>query len=477
MVHATCDGLKSVVRTKVSKSASGKVPDAVGPSCRTKATRVMSHKRRKKSNVPMGSMHPSVKLAQGWTSRGEQVEEIRAQFMLCYSLKQEIQPSTPTGEPSNQGGDRRQTEEVAGIVDDVAPANVKRSSRPWEWSTKDCEDVLAGAIGLFSQDIMDDITLSCELDHDVVVGDDHAAMSPGTPSAAPGSGGSPSAPTSAGGAVVSQAESMRRKPKRSSRREPESVETPPASLSEKETDGKNEASVTVSRLDEPEREEHQEPQIQEPPTPPTPPTPQQPQQRKSLPRKRVKPSNSSRREVQQARRRRHSAPPKARVTVTSDDIIKEDERKARELNAELNRNPRRVTSQGAGAPASLDRRLAKGQWCGDERVGDCSGEGGLQSGLGNDGGAACESGSQRCRGGIDKWPFFVGASLEVWWEDAWYRCTMSSVSTTDKLGILEFLPYRRKGRAWGREYSTELDVSEWVDAGNFAEPGTHLKWD
>lgn len=72
----------------------------------------------------------------------------------------------------------------------------------------------------------------------------------------------------------------------------------------------------------------------------------------------------------------------------------------------------------------------------------------------------------------------TGANVEVWWEDAWYRCTVASLTASEGelMGVLEFLPYRAKSRKRTREYSTKLNLSNWVHAGHLTRPGTNLQW-
>lgn len=73
----------------------------------------------------------------------------------------------------------------------------------------------------------------------------------------------------------------------------------------------------------------------------------------------------------------------------------------------------------------------------------------------------------------------VGSCAEVWWDDAWYRCSLHSVSADGARGVLEFLPGKtpRKRRRSGREFSMELDIDEWVRVGHLVRPKTHLAWD
>lgn len=71
--------------------------------------------------------------------------------------------------------------------------------------------------------------------------------------------------------------------------------------------------------------------------------------------------------------------------------------------------------------------------------------------------------------------FGEGTKAEVWWDDGkWYRCSIFSVSARGRYGVLEFFPTRQTTRP--REYSTELDLGLWIREGHLVQPGSHLKW-
>lgn len=146
-------------------------------------------------------------------------------------------------------------------------------------------------------------------------------------------------------------------------------------------------------------------------------------------------------------------------------ICTDDEREAKELSAVLNRNVPRQGRQPdlkdfppeAGPEEQPKENDAARSVTGTE--------------LGKDNGAGLNHPWISC--GLN---FGKGTLVEVRWDDQrWYRCSINSVSAGGRYGVLEFLPYRRKHH--GREYSTQLELDSWIQAGNLVLPGTHLKWD
>ena len=156
----------------------------------------------------------------------------------------------------------------------------------------------------------------------------------------------------------------------------------------------------------------------------------------------------------------------------------DDEQEARNLSALLNRNsPRRglkstrdgVRSEGSDTKISEgDRRAAGGEIRCDLGIsGDSPNTVHASCTLNGNGTHLCAS------KGV---ALGKGSSAEVLWDDRkWYRCTLSSISAAGTHGVLEFLPYRRRNHA--REFSGQLDLKEWIRAGKLVLPGTHLKWD
>lgn len=157
----------------------------------------------------------------------------------------------------------------------------------------------------------------------------------------------------------------------------------------------------------------------------------------------------------------------------------DDEQEARNLSALLNRNrPRRgltSTRDGVrpGAPDTNnpeeDPRAAGGEiWCDLGNGGRDSPTAGHDSCTLNGGGGHLRASKGKALG--------KGSAVEVLWDDRkWYRCTLSSISAEGTTGVLEFLPYRR--RNYSREFSGQLELEEWILAGKLVLPGTHLKWD
>lgn len=157
----------------------------------------------------------------------------------------------------------------------------------------------------------------------------------------------------------------------------------------------------------------------------------------------------------------------------------DDEKEARHLSALLNRNrPRRglkSTRDGARPEGSdtnnveEDPRAAGGEiWC-DLGNSGCEAPTAVHASCTLNGGEGhlCASKGKA----LGK-----GSAVEVLWDDRkWYRCTLSSISAEGTHGVLEFLPYRRRNHS--REFSSQLELEDWILAGKLVLPGTHLKWD
>lgn len=167
--------------------------------------------------------------------------------------------------------------------------------------------------------------------------------------------------------------------------------------------------------------------------------------------------------------------PSSRSRSTADD-----EQEARNLSALLNRNmPRRGTKSPSDDSARSEGSdpVSRG---GDWRAAG----GGIRCEVGNTGSGSPTPVRTSCvlKGGKGNLCTSKGAALgkgsaaEVLWDDRkWYRVTLSSISAEGTHGVLEFLPYRRRNHS--REFSSQLELGDWVRAGKLVLPGTHLKWD
>ncbi|CAM9708331.1 unnamed protein product [Ascophyllum nodosum] len=162
----------------------------------------------------------------------------------------------------------------------------------------------------------------------------------------------------------------------------------------------------------------------------------------------------------------------------------EDEKKARELSAALNRNiPRRGRFQRNPDIAEGERELETGD---KERLTKSKSLGKskrsvslMRKRLAIDTGAVpFDPTAPRNDLEVHPWisaglDFEPGTEAEVWWEDGqWYKCRISKTSHEGRCGELEFLPHRRKTIA--REFSAELDLDELIRDGHLVLPGTHL---
>ena len=157
----------------------------------------------------------------------------------------------------------------------------------------------------------------------------------------------------------------------------------------------------------------------------------------------------------------------------------DDEQEARNLSALLNRNmPRR----GSKSPSDGVRSEGSGTISQGEDWRSSGGDIRCEVGNNSSGSPTPVRTSYILKGGKGNLCANKGTALgkgsaaEVLWDDRkWYRVTLSSISAEGTHGVLEFLPYRRRNHA--REFSSQLELGDWVRAGKLVLPGTHLKWD
>lgn len=396
-----------------------------------------------------GSMHPSVFVAETWTSTGEQMEEERARQAVYLTENME------TG--------RRQslTKTVANEMDSAdKPFAMQRARRPWEWSAKDCEVVLVDALSctpqprrenkVSSQDRSGKTHESVDETYDIDGSGESTNVESGW------------APRPKGGFAKGSVGIDEQQPPShqvrdgmdspTGRRAKEALIPEPLRCSGSgSVDDLRFASPNNAGSDACAAATHQNH------------TSRGHEQTERTP---VSGSNKTRKGTADS--------PTCSVTFGQ----KTDEVTARALSTELNRNvPRRRrscrgnrTAQDAGT--SLVQKAAAG---GAIRTTQLSGKAdprdvraAVAAGHGLDGHPWTSKGLDFC----------AGTTAEVWWDDAWYRCRLSSIAAGGRLGVLEFLPSNPRKKSRGaREYSTQLELDEWISSGHLVLPGNHLQWD
>lgn len=445
-------------------------------------------KKRKKSSK--ATSDPSVQLAKEWTDRAEQAEERRAREPeYTTPLWEEATYVTPTGTTTPASSTADVTRWLAlplaggtgdyltGAPESIAPAKMRTANRPWEWSAKDCRDLLVDANDSDAQ-TGSDVGVNGEgekaSDGECTAKEVSVSLdSEGTLSETASTRAYPSDCSNARSGSQHARSRGRSCPPAGTKRRLQ--QEPPRPLRTKNASGKGGVNIPPERV-ETAVDEFEPPKGR-------------PNRNKSM----STPFNPSPREVPQQRtilRRRHdpqgittvskSQPANAGVRFASQ--MAEDERKARELSAELNRNcPRRGAraeekhrqSSRSLSPFKLPQSAEEDRDIGGDKV-EHIGRGSLRSRNAEDGrSTGGVNGGWRMRG--DSWFKNVGAVAEVWWGKAWYRCVLDSVTEGGKLGVLEFLP--SNNRRIGRMYSLELDLDEWIRVGHLVRPKTHLGWD
>lgn len=170
VVCTSTDSLRPEIGGKPKQPGTGKKSphlDATTSVSARARTGGRSTKTKQKSSRTMSRpIHPSVGKARAWTNKAEQAEELRAREAryVCPSLAiVSISSSSASGpiastitqvagglDDSSRGGDVR-----AGVATgNTEPARLKRAKRPWEWSAKECRDLLGDAGSSQAQDVV-----------------------------------------------------------------------------------------------------------------------------------------------------------------------------------------------------------------------------------------------------------------------------------------------------------------------------------
>lgn len=414
-------------------------------------------KKRKKASA--GPAHPSVVDAGLWTSRQEQMEEVRAREPLY---------STPrTGESGVDAVPARLSEGAS-----ASSGAMRRARRPWEWSAKEC-DMRVDALSC-PKLVSDPASL------EEAKSDDGSAVldALGNGRSASGDEGDGLEETEeAGDEFFSQEQPSRRIRARSNTSK---GRRSAGSGSINRHSGAGSIMPLRAGDDSATREEASS------------------HERKPIERTAFRGQTNP----------RETADPTDGVSSNAnlDDPggrtnTVEDERTAKELSAELNRNSPRGhrssesqlgnasarSSSSTGSGSDDDESEARDRARQSTETGDKTADSAIRSRLvintdsSNSLVSTIENTTSRKRVKGHPWAskgltFGNGTTAEVWWDDGkWYRVRLSSVSADGKHGVLEFLPYPRKTRA--REFSTLLDLDEWISDGHLVLPGTHIVWD
>lgn len=488
---------------------------AADPSVRLKNGKNATKKRKKPSRpASAGADHPSVVMAGAWTSRQEQIEEVRAREKV-YQYSAPAAENVGAKVAAVKGGDK--TSVGSKGRDGVLAGTMQRARRPWEWSANDCEAVLVDVLSCPTAPARL-ILARLESEGEPAAHCLNTFDKEGESTKRTGEmGWFSSMMVAAGGGEDDQ-----------------SAEQPTLHRVRDSLNCTTEARAVTEDLPEPVGSSSKLPLGESGVVADLACTNDvgaaTQQDSRSHTRGKIKG-----REVRGKKQPRGNARSTARaglltasnMSAESVDAVEEDERKARELSAALNRNrPRRRRSQGEHGEVMTERGsgekvLESSRRCKtavDEREGkEASGAlnrnrsrpgrpsflKGLVAGEASEGRSKSE-GRTSTRvtrtnvvdaGAVDNtsddenettakahpWisrglHFGKGTTAEVWWDNGrWYRCSVSSVSAGGRYGVLEFLPHRRKSGA--REYSTQLELDKWILAGHLVRPGTHLEWE
>lgn len=482
-IAKTPNGLVSIkstpVRTKTGKDGLKK-KSRKSTSARVKVGNGGMTRKRKKSS--RATVDPSVQVAKECTDKTEQAEEHRArepkyatplvEEVTCVTSTIAIGTTARASPTAEMAGQLTLPLQVEGTADRftkatecIAPVQRKRANRPWEWSAKECRDRLGdpndcdaqtgfdvgekGDGGKASEEectveevlvSLDSEETSSERGNTHPLTSDCSNISGGFQRARPRGRSSPPVETN-----LSRQEEI------------------PYPLRNKNASGKSGIDVPPERVELTVNEA--EPNNGRPNRKVSMSTRVNPSQREELQQRASLCCRCDPADVAPVSK---SQPEDARERYASQ--LAEDEKKARELSAELNRNrPRR-----GGRTGEKHLRCAED----DGDVGDDKeehiGRGSLRFRKTEDARSPGVMKSGWRKHGTS-WFKNVGAAAEVWWGKAWYRCVLYSVAAGGTLGVLEFLP--SGNRRVGRMYSMELDLDKWIQDGHLARPKTHLKWD
>lgn len=484
-IKTDTSSIKSTTRignTKHDQKSSG-LPST--PS-RTKEKRRME--KRKKSR---GSGHPSVVIATLWTNRQEQVEEVRAREAIYGAPRSDVPAVQASG--TKKGPCAWWMERVRTDKSKSKP----KAGRPWEWSAQDCEALMFNTTS-HSDESGDRSPKSLETRVSVTPRSPCAVTPVRSANDATGDGLSKSNSVKGLGRDCKSAE------------ESQPHVEPPARRVRGRCKGSTEMKMTEAIGRGKGFQSSSEVGTSTVSASGTCLVAEQ----GGMPVKRIKHSSASSskatsKEGSESEMNDSDFGPSNPLSATStrkDET--ENEQKARELSAALNRNhPRRGKSQWYGRDrahsdesdvtiAELSAVDPKFEYSGKE---DASGKEQLR-GRGSNGKSErgttfkckrvaenstpleniCDPAMSRKELKVHPWikaglKFGLGTTAEVWWDDGkWYRCRISKISCGGRNVELEFLPYRRKIIA--REFSPDLDLDELIQDGHLVLPGTHLEW-
>lgn len=455
---------------------------------RTKEKRKMG--KRKKST---GSGHPSVVIATSWTNRQEQVEEVRAREAIYRAPRSDV--------PAVQASGTKKSP-FAWWMESVRtdPSKSKpRAGRPWEWSAQDCEALMFNTPS-HSNGIGDQPSKTLETTESVTPSSP-CAVAPASSANGVAEDGQPQSNSVKGhGRECKSAESL-------------SQVKPPARRVRGRCKGSTEMKITEGIGRGKGFQASSEVGTSTVSTSDT----RLVAEQGSMPVKRMKHSSASSskatsKEGSESQVDDSALGPSNPLSASSvRKDATEDEQKARDLSATLNRNrPRRGRSQwydrdsahsdesdvtiaelsvvdpkfrNSGKQDASGKQQQRGRGTGVKsgrsttfkckRVAENSTP--LES-ISVSGDPAVSRNELKVHPWIKAGlKFGLGTTAEVWWDDGkWYRCRISKISCEGKNVELEFLPYRRKVIA--REFSPDLDLDELIQDGHLVLPGTHLEW-
>ena len=455
---------RSTTQASASTSSSSTRPKGKGKA-----------KKRKTAKISKVSDHPSVVIATSWTDRQEQFEEVRAREAV-YCSQRSVAVAVDTLD-THDDSKPRWTESVG-----IDKAGSKpRVRRPWEWSAQDCQTLMYHAPPRPKE--------APEQSLEERLGSDDESAAPGSSCA--------TKPASLPGDVTKEmlfpkrpANVIRRKKKKaeeSPRKKPPArrvrgrcngstgMRTADALGRSSGVNGQSEGGTsTVSTDDAPSAMEQEV----------------VPAKHKNVG---STASSSANDKGNVQKKGAEARPPGPLANGSSGEVdAMEDEKKARELSAALNRNiPRQGRFQRNPLVVEGKRDMenrGKERPSKSNSIGKSKRSASLMRRR-----LLIDTGAPR---GTSTVPFdptaprdelevhpWLSAGLdfgpeteaEVWWEDGkWYRCRISKTSHEGRCGELEFLHNRRKNIA--REFSTDLDLDELIRDGHLVPRGTNLSW-
>lgn len=459
------------------------------------SSRMKEKRRREKRKKSRGSGHPSVVIATSWTNRQEQVEEVRAREAMYRAPRLDVPAVQASG--TKKSPFAWWMESVRTDTGNSKP----RAGRPWEWSAQDCEALLFNTLS-HPNGVGDQSPKRLERRASVTPSSPCAVAPVGSANDVPGDGLSVSNSVKGHGRESKSAEESLSQVKPPARRvrgrckgstEMKMTEAIGCGNGFQASSGVGTSTVSANgtRLDA---------------------------EQEGMPVKRMKhpstsPSKATSKEGSEVQGHGSASGPSNPLSASSRSKVDamEDEQKARELSAALNRNrPRRGRSQWYDREAAhsddSDVTCAELSFVDPKFRHSDKEDASVKEqprGRGSSGksersttfmckrvaenstpletiSVSGDPAVSRKELKVHPWikaglKFGLGTKAEVWWDDGkWYRCRISKISCEGRSVELEFLPYRRKVIA--REFSPDLDLDELIQDGHLVLPGTHLEW-